>query len=821
MSLSLCIRSILVALCLLAVPGVAQQRPTPQQARELISTRPDLVAQLRDRIIQSGMSAEDVRARLRSEGYPENLLDAYLPGARGEPDSVSNDVLSAIRALNITDAADTGRPGARDTQTRPDTGVTAGGARGVAPSPLFGLDVFKGSRSQFDPTLAGPVDANYKVGPGDRLLLILSGQVEAAYSLDVTREGFIFVPQVGRIDIASLTLGQIEDLLYDRLGKVYSELRRGADARTRFSVSPVRVRTNQIFVVGDVTRPGSYPVSATGTVLTALYAAGGPTNLGTLRDISVRRAGKVVAALDVYQYLLRGDASKDVRLENGDVVFVGVHGVRVEVRGEVLRPATYEVRANETLADLIANAGGLTPTASRQRIQIQRMRPAATATDVGQERFVLDIASPQLVQGIVPPAQLEAGDIVHIFPITDRVRRSIEVLGNVWTPSRVAFTEGLTLGAALRLAGGTKPDAYLGQVVINRLGSDSARVRVYASLRDSTGLPVQDVPLFEDDEVRVFSVTEFRQERFVYVGGAVRQGGAIPFREGMTLRDALLQAGGLHERALLSEVEVARMPDDRAGGRIATSVKVQLDSSYLFERTPDGKYLGPPGVPGPLQRAPEFLLRAYDNVLVQTQPNWSLPRHVTLLGEVRLPGNYTLLSKGERLSDLIARAGGLTEAAYPEGVSFMRPSDNIGRIGIDLPRTLRDPRHRDNLRLEDGDSIVVPQYRPTVVVQGAVNSPVAVSYVPGKNLNWYIEAAGGRSPTAQSGRAWVQQPNGRIQSRSRQFIFFHSNPTPQPGSLVRVPFQDPNEKPDRAAIVGAIAQVLGSLVTIAAIATRF
>ncbi len=828
---------------LLPASALAQQpRPTPEQARELISTRPDLVQQLRQRIIRSGMTANEVRSRLREEGYPENLLDAYLPGSQATaPDSITQDVLDAATMLGIVDSAGIdslaiGRmpggsalPGSRDFPPARERLADAPRAENPWDEPdarpgdetrIFGLDIFRRRTSQFEPNLAGPVDASYRVGPGDRLVLILSGQVEAAYTLDVTREGFVVVPQVGRIDVANLTMGQLEDLFYQRLGRVYSEIRRGPNARTRFSLSPVSLRTNQVFVIGDVALPGSYRVSGAGTVLTALYAAGGPTATGTMRSIEVRRGGRAAATLDVYDYLLRGQAANDVRLENGDVVFVGVHGPRVQLSGEVVRPATYELKRGETLTDLVRSAGGFRPTASRQRIQVERLAPAATAEQVGRERFVIDVPMEHLAGGIAPPLAMENGDVVRVYAITEPVRTSIQVDGNVWAPGRVSYTPGMTLSQAIGRAGGVRPGIYLGQVVISRLLSDSTRAQHYSAFRDTTGALTTDIPLEEDDIVRVFSITEFAQERHVNVAGAVRRPGQYPYRENMTLRDLVLHAGGLHERALLTEAEVARMPASREGGTLAVRSRVPLDSTYLFERRADGTYLGPPGVAAPTSRAPEVTLLAYDNVLIHEQPDWDLPRRITVNGEVRLPGTYTMLSKGERLSDIIQRAGGLTELAYPAGVSFTRSRDQIGRIGVDLPRVLRDARHRDNLQLEDGDNIFIPPFRATVLVGGAVNSPVAVAYVPGRDIDWYIRAAGGPTARADMSRAWVVQPNGSVESVNRRFFAPDSRPEPQPGGSVQVPEKDPSDSGDRLALVGSIVQILASLVAIVAVASR-
>jgi polysaccharide export outer membrane protein len=286
------------------------------------------------------------------------------------------------------------------------------------------------------------------------------------------------------------------------------------------------------------------------------------------------------------------------------------------------------------------------------------------------------------------------------------------------------------------------------------------------------------------------------------------------------LRDLVLLAGGLEEKAHLQEAEVARLPEDRTGGKLAVTTRVPLDSSYLFERSPDGKYLGPPGLPAPAGASQEVPLKPYDNVLILEQPDWSLQRTVILTGEVRFPGSYSLRAKNERLSDLIQRAGGLAPEGYADGVYFSRRRGNQGRIGIDLPRVLRDPSFRDNLILQDGDSINVPQYSATVSVTGAVNSPVAVSYERGKDIDFYIAAAGGLSRKAQGSQAYVTQPNGKVESRTKRLFFPDGAPKPRAGSTIYVPERDPNDKFDYVAFATSMAQVLTSLVAIAVVIAR-
>jgi polysaccharide export outer membrane protein len=885
------LRSLLVTAFFLFPLGIVAQtpttRPTPEQAAQLLQSRPDLVEQLRQRMLSSGMTPDQIRARLRAEGYPENLLDAYMPGTTGAADRPTSDVFRAVQALGIADSTEFGLGGQLvgfDTlrvRVNRDSALVARSQfpfrldtlRGLARDSvirlivnrdsgyvIFGLDVFRSSTSQFQPNLAGPVDENYRLGPGDRLVLILTGDAEASYTLDVAREGFIVVPQVGQLYVNNLTLGELNVMLGSRLSRAYSGIRTGS---TRFSVHVARLRMNQVFVVGDVERPGSYGVASSGTALTALYAAGGPTINGSLRRIEVRRAGKVVDVLDVYDYLVRGDASHDVRLQSGDIVFVTVHGPRARLVGEVIRPATYELKPGEGLPQLLEAAGGFTASAARRRVFVERIVPASERNLLGNDRTSIDLSAEGVANGFGPQVPLHDGDLVRVFPISERVRNRIVVQGNVHTPGPQGLAPGMMLSAALQGAGGIRPDTYLGEVLITRMLDDSTRVQLRARLLDSTGAVAQDVPLREDDQIQVFSVASFRPVRYVALAGHVNKPGRFAYREGMTLRDVVLLGGGMKEGASLREAEIARLPEDRRAGQTATPIRVPLDSTYLFERRPGRGYQGPPGQDASANGAPDVVLRPYDNVLIFRQENFEYQRTVTINGEVKYPGTYALKSKRELLADLITRAGGLTDEGqqdaivfYRRGASEFKPAlngdgevvnaperDTIrtrgerptklsimdslnrtrptnGRIGIDFASVLRDPSSRDNLVLEDGDEITIPRYNPVIRVQGAVNAPANVTFVPGRDLYYYIRAAGGGSRTADEGRAYVTQPNGKLESvRSRAFVS-DAVPVPQAGAVVTVPERDPADKKDYLAIAGAVASILSTTVAIVLAITR-
>ena len=818
--------ALLLALIIATATPLLAQNISPQQAQALLQQRPDLAAQVRQRVGSSGLTQAQIRDRLREQGYDPSLLDPYMGGAAGgEAAAPGNDVLGAMRALGI--AADTDltvAPRAATVPVAPDDGRAKAVPTGPAESErIFGLDLFRNPNSQFLPNLDGPVDPEYRLGPGDELVLILTGDVELAHTLQVTREGFVVIPQVGQLSVANLSLAQLDDLMYARLGKVYSGVRRGKDATTHFSVSVSRLRSVQVFVTGDVVAPGAYRISSAGTALTALYAAGGPSDRGSLRRVELRRGGTVVSRLDVYDYLLKGDASRDLRLRSGDVIFVGVHGPRVRIDGEITRPATYELVQTETLADLIAAAGGFTPTASGRRLSIERIIPALRRTPGGRDRAVIDV-SLEATSSVT----LEAGDIVRVRRVADRVRGRVIVSGQVWQPDTIGIGSGLTLSQALRRAGGLKPDALLGDVLISRLRDDSTRVQLRAEVRDTSGAVTNDIPLQEDDEITVFSKTEFRPDRYVAVTGSVRRGGRLAWREGMTLRDAVLQAGGLVEGASVEFAEIARRPEVLAPGELARTQRVTIDSSYLFD---EARRHG---------AAPEVALQPYDNVLLFRRPDYEASRVVVITGEVKYPGNYTLKTKSESIRDLVQRAGGLTQFANADGAVFSRVGASASyaagsdllrgaaraasdasprvRIGLDLAAALRNADTPDNLVLQAGDELAVPPLRKTVEIRGEVNSPSVTALAGGKSLGHYIRAGGGPTTKASARRAYVVQPNGKVESRRRLLWLIDLDPTPRAGSTVIVPAR--NTETNRNDVLNTIstyAQLIASLVAVWAI----
>jgi protein involved in polysaccharide export with SLBB domain len=714
------------------VESTQGQLPTSvSEAEELLRENPELVrAQLRN----SGLTQEEIRAQLVARGMPSDALDTFLSDGLIDPETAfSENSIAALEMLGIV------RDGADGLELIEEiSGFQPGDELAdTASSPVFGHDIFRRATSRFQPLLSGPVPDTYQLGPGDHLLLLLTGEVELVYDLEVTREGFVLIPDVGRITLSGLDMAGASVLLRERLAGFYSGIRRGT---TSVNLSIAELRTIQVYVTGEVRQPGAYQLSSMATVTNALYAADGPTDLGSLRSVKVRRKGGPEFSLDLYPYLLSGDASGDVTLEQGDVIFLPLKDRRVQLSGAVTRPKLYDVAEDDNLADVLIAAGGFHSMADRKRLTVHRTLRPAEQVSSNNDRVVINLA-------LTPSEDPEAPN-------------------------------------------------HIGGAIIPPVG-----------LQDGDSIVIDTIPAVSEG-------------MFVSIAGLVAQPDTFPWYTGMTVRDLVSLARGPIVGADLRAAEITRLPKTRENGGLAERISVPLDSSYLDLRSVGGRVAGASGLAfPPAGSSDDFILHPFDLVQIRRQPDFELPGTVVISGEVSVPGNYALLSKDDRVTDLIERAGHILPSGYPKGARLYRSLDELGRIDLDLPKALQDPSGLENLVLQPADSLHIPVYTPTVQVLGAVNSPVTVLYREDQDFEHYIAAAGGYRSDADEGRSSVRYANGLAQTRSK-FLFWSSYPEPDAGSIITVPSEDPEATFDTLGFFTTLLGVVSSLATTIVVITR-
>ena len=768
-------------LALAAAQGISAQQPQVPQIPAGISE-----TEILDRLRQSGMTRQQARTWLAQLGYDPGLADAYFDRLEGRGGAELAGGSDFVRAL--TDMGLLGGAAASALDTIP--GLFLGDSLQFADSlfPLdslrpdslrvFGRDVFRRLGSQFAPMMTGPVDAGYRVGPGDQLLLFLTGDVEAAYNLQVAGEGYVIIPDVGQVFVSGLTMADLRNRLYQGLGRVYSGVSRDASATTFFDVSLGRLRSNQVFVIGDVERPGAYQVSAAATVFHALHRAGGPSDFGSFRSILVRRGGAEVAQVDLYDYLIQGDASRDVRLDQGDIVFVPPAGAQVKVQGRVRRPAIYEIAPAEGLQDALDFAGGVGADAHIQRVQIDRVLPP-TERIPGVDRVFLDV------------------DLTALA-------------GSVFRPGLYEYRPGMTVWDLIQRADGLAENAYrpVAHIIRPVQETGAARLLRVSLLTDPRGGHAEDVPLEDRDSVVVFGIDSLLVAEYITVEGYVKQPGRYRLAAGATAEDMILAAGGFLEAANTSEAEIARLnPSVARADTVALRVNVSLGGAVP---NPTSLTANGSAGPGSLIPASTFVLRHEDRVFVRRLPGFVEPQTVVASGEVLLAGPYAIQRRDERLSSLVSRAGGVTEEAYIAGARLLR--DSV-LVGVNLVEALEDPGGQDDVILEPGDELVVPAYDATVLVQGAVAFESRVIYSRGRNVKDYLGEAGGTLPEADIGRISVLYASGQRATVGRT-LWWRSYPDVEPGSTIYVPARVGGVGTNWTAIITTSVSVVSALATL-------
>lgn len=670
---------------------------------------------------------------------------------------------------------------------------------------VYGQSFFSSTNLTFAPNMNMPTPANYVLGPGDEVIIDVWGNSELNVRYTITPDGYIIVPGLGRIMLSGLNVQQAESKIRNEFSSIYSDLDSSAPG-TFLAISVGNVRTIKVNVMGEVVTPGTYTLSSFASAFHALYVSGGPSKIGSLRNIRIFRAGRNVATVDLYEYLMKGNNTNDINLQEGDIVMVEPYSTLAQITGEIRRPMWYEMREDETLEDLIRFAGGFSGNAYRDNVTLHRKGAKE------MEAFTLN-------QPEYASFRVQDGDQVGVGNILDKFSNMVEITGAIERPGKYAVGDHIkTVRDLVEVALGPTGDAYLQRALLYREQDDLRQTMESFDLEALLNNRVADIPLRKNDRLHIPSIFSLEDSVTISVGGSVRAPGNYPFAMNMRLEDAILRAGGLGENASTARIDVFRRIKDPS----STAIPSTMSETYTFTLE-EGKIVS---------SDPSFVLQPFDQIIVRRSPSYDPQRNVTIEGEVLFEGQYAKETRNERLSSLVKRAGGLTEYAYVKGAKLRRRStpEEIQRsrtalmtqariesdstfvnsidlsmqyVGIDLEKALKKPGSDDDIILREGDVLTIPQLTNTVKISGGVMYPNTVNYNKRMSLNSYVRQAGGYSRLAMKSKPFVIYMNGKVATGRWAKI--------EPGCEIVVP-----EKPDREPM--SMQGILGISTSIASIA---
>lgn len=686
-------------------------------------------------------------------------------------------------------------------------------------SQIFGHDVFTNRNLTFEPSinLATPVD--YRLGPGDEVIIDVWGASENTIRQSISPEGTIQVSGLGPVQLSGMTVKDANAYLQREFSKIYSGIS-GSEPTSQIKLTLGDIRTIQINIMGEVAVPGTYTLSSFSSVFHALYRAGGVNKIGSLRSIKVVRNGKTIADLDVYDYLMKGKMKDDIRLQEGDVIIVNPYESLVRIAGKVKRPMFYEMKPTETVATILNYAGGFTGDAYKKAVRIIRKS--------GREHQVYNVD--EMDYSVF---RLDDGDSISVDAVLKRFENRVEIRGAVYRSGLYELSGTVnTVKQLIKKAEGLRGDAFLNRALLDRENEDLSHEVIAVDLGGLLKGTVADIPLQKNDILYIPSIHDLKEEETISIHGEVANPGTFLFSKNMTIEDLLVQSGGLLEAAATTKVDITRRIKDPK----STSFSSVLGKTYSFD-IKDGLVVGGEG---------DFHLEPFDEVYVRKSPAYRKQQNVVVAGEVLFGGNYALVKKNERLSDLISKAGGITPDAYVKGARLIRKmteeeqrrqadavrmarmgegKDSISveklnisdtyTVGINLEKAISNPGSDFDLVLREGDVLFIPEYINTVKISGAVMYPNAVLYKRGESLRYYINQAGGYGNLAKKKKAYVVYMNGtvsRLKSRDKKAI--------EPGCEIIVPSKEEKKRMSTAEILGmgsttaSIAAMIATMVNL-------
>ena len=671
---------------------------------------------------------------------------------------------------------------------------------------VFGRNIFRNGNLTFAPSANLPTPVNYVLGPGDEVIIDIWGRNQATIRQTISPDGTINIPDVGMISLNGMTIKQADNYMKKKLGQIYSV--DGDNAKSEIKLSLGNIRTIQVNMMGEVANPGTYYLSSLSNIYHALHRAGGVSSLGSLRDIQLIRKGKVIAKIDIYDFIRDGKMNETI-LEEGDIINVPTYDIIVDIAGNVKRPMSYELKEGETVADLIDYAAGFTGDAYTKNIRMIRKN--------GSEYQIFTINEPDYAT-----FELMEGDALSVGAMLDRFENRLEIKGAVYRPGTYELgNEIKTVKELIEKAEGLKGDAFTNRALITREREDLTLEMLPVDIGAIMAGTAPDVELVKNDVLYIPSIHDLKDLGSITVTGEVAKPGTFVYAENTTLEDAIMLAGGLLESASTVKIEVSRRVKN------PKSDKPSEVTGELFTFTFKDGYV--------LDDEIGFVLQPYDYVMVRRSPGYEEQRTVRVTGEVVFPGTYVMTKKEERISDLVAKSGGLTQWAYVRGarlqraiigeertrmqstvelLSSARDSINIDRldlgtryfVGIDLAAALANPGSDADLVLREGDILGVPEYINTVKISGNVMYPNTVTYNPNMKVKDYVTMAGGYGYRSKKSKAYIVYLNGTVE-RARRY----SSSVVEPGCEIVIP-----QKRDKD---GNLQEVLSIATTASSLAT--
>ncbi|MDE5725924.1 MAG: SLBB domain-containing protein [Duncaniella sp.] len=797
------IRSILLSLLL--VCSLVASAMTDQQVIDYIkqqSAAGKTEKQIGQELMAKGVTAEQARrikAKFESQGQTETL--------------VVNQGIGAANAERRHDASTDVSDATMDDVTRE---VDEGNNGTVSARQIYGHKVFNSRALTFEPSENLATPQNYRLGPGDEVIIDIWGTSEDHLRQTISPEGSIMISQIGPVYLNGMTISDASNHIKNSFSRKYAGME---EADTDIQVTLGQVRTIQVDILGEVATPGTFRMSPFSSVFHALYRAGGINDIGSLRNIQVLRNNRKIAGVDIYEYLFDGKTNGNIRLQEGDVIIVPPYDQLVNIDGNVKRPMYYEIKPDETIKTLLEYAGGFTGDAYSDMVRLSRQS--------GTENELYNID-----KGEFASYRLKDGDVLTVGTILDRYANRVEIKGSVYRPGMFAIGKDLnTVRDLIKKADGLTEDAYSDRALLYREGPDLQLEVIALDIKGMLDGTAPDINLKRNDMLVISSIHELEERGAITISGQVARPGTYPYADNTTLEDLIFQAGGLLQGASTARVDIARRIIDPE----STTPTEQL--SQLFSVSiENGLAIGD---------GQGFILRPYDRVEVRRSPGYGAQSTVSVNGEVLFEGEFVLEKRNERISEIVRRAGGIIDGAYIKGASLARrlsESEFVARkeairlammnsqtgmgdsialskidvsptynVGIDLQKALDNPGSSYDIVLQPGDQLFIPQEQSVVKISGDVMFPNAVVYVPGKKLKYYIDQAGGYGQRAKKGKAFIVYLNGTVAKAKKNTLI-------EPGCQIIVPSK-PNRDTDWTKVL-AFATSFSSVATMAATITN-